>query len=447
MKATSIIIAVLLMLMVSMIGSAQPNPVPAPIVKEVVKKELVESQYGTLGDLVGIGDRVFIETYADGSTEKVFERTTLALAKATIIEVGGGSTTFWQTEGQNVNVNIRVQGVNVPSAKKYSCTTTSTGTNTCTKHKFEIFDVQGSSAYYYVPSTSPLMAPLPSSLNSNPSVLATLQVKGQNAGEIHPYLKEYVELNDGSWMGGSTTKSSEYVLTIIWTQSTQAGTATPATTPIAVPTIVITNPNYVAPTLKTILINVVDSKTSYPIDGTAVITSGGSTLGTAPLAITVQSDATKILYVKNTGYFTGVVTVAGTDASPFTVKLNPIPVAATPAPTVAPTVAPTTVVTPAPGEPTAAPTTAPVTTTAAPVVAPTTSQQQETQQITQQLETQIATSTNPDEIAALKAELERLKTQPAVPTPTPSTPGFEGIFAIAGLFAVAFLVMRQRKGE
>ncbi len=38
-------------------------------------------------------------------------------------------------------------------------------------------------------------------------------------------------------------------------------------------------------------------------------------------------------------------------------------------------------------------------------------------------------------------------TESATPTPTPTVtePGFEAIFAIAGLLAVAFLVLRQRK--
>jgi len=31
------------------------------------------------------------------------------------------------------------------------------------------------------------------------------------------------------------------------------------------------------------------------------------------------------------------------------------------------------------------------------------------------------------------------------PTPTPKPPGFEAVFAIAGLFAIAYLVLRRRK--
>jgi len=33
----------------------------------------------------------------------------------------------------------------------------------------------------------------------------------------------------------------------------------------------------------------------------------------------------------------------------------------------------------------------------------------------------------------------------AAPTPTPEEPGFEAVFAIAGLLAVAYLVLRIKK--
>ncbi|MBU4445411.1 PGF-CTERM sorting domain-containing protein [bacterium] len=36
-------------------------------------------------------------------------------------------------------------------------------------------------------------------------------------------------------------------------------------------------------------------------------------------------------------------------------------------------------------------------------------------------------------------------TTPVPATPTPKEPGFEAVFAIAGLLAVAYLVLRQKK--
>ena len=41
-----------------------------------------------------------------------------------------------------------------------------------------------------------------------------------------------------------------------------------------------------------------------------------------------------------------------------------------------------------------------------------------------------------------------LATKPAAkatPTPTPTEPGFEAVFAIAGLLAVAYLVLRKKR--
>ncbi len=45
--------------------------------------------------------------------------------------------------------------------------------------------------------------------------------------------------------------------------------------------------------------------------------------------------------------------------------------------------------------------------------------------------------------AALENYLQEEKEE--IPTPTPAPPGFETGFAIAGLLAVAYLVLRKRK--
>ncbi|MBC7109663.1 MAG: PGF-CTERM sorting domain-containing protein, partial [Archaeoglobi archaeon] len=45
----------------------------------------------------------------------------------------------------------------------------------------------------------------------------------------------------------------------------------------------------------------------------------------------------------------------------------------------------------------------------------------------------------------VKEEVKPTETATATPTPTPTQPGFEAVFAIVGLLAVAYLVLRQRE--
>jgi PGF-CTERM protein len=434
LKTINIIAAILIFsLMISSVSALANN-------KTVVSKVLEESQYGTLGGWVGIGDRLYRVTYDDGTTEDVFERTS-TLSTGEIVE--GGQSTIFQTQGNAAILNFRVRGLNLP---KFTTGTTS-------HHRFEIWDDYNniiSTSEYDIPVASFTQMPI------------SISIPYKTLGTFLYFIHESVRANDGKYIsevnyayGGDTKTTSSTHFEVIWTQSGQGGD-----TPIGTiaPTVIVTgtNPGYTPPVAvdsKQLNIKAVDEVTGARLTADVTIGSNhaGVTTPTQALAISLYSNdpSTKVIYVMTPGYETGIITVSYASATVGSLSVSLAPLT-TPTPTPTPTPTATISAT-ATSTGTATATSTGTVTTTATATATSTVTVTTTATSTPTVEDQraliadkIATSTNPEEIVALNAELERLK---LAQTPAQPLPGFEIVIAIAGLLIVAYLVIRQKKKE
>jgi hypothetical protein len=101
-KIVSILIAVLILTSVSVASSVEQ--------KKVVKKELIDSQYGFIGDLLGIGDRLYKLTYTDGSTQQIIYRSGLRKLSGAMI-TSMPNTLYVQSGKWSVDVSVTLRGI------------------------------------------------------------------------------------------------------------------------------------------------------------------------------------------------------------------------------------------------------------------------------------------------------------------------------------------------
>lgn len=277
--------------------------------KNIVSKKLLDSSYGKglVGQLtssVGMGDRLYEVTYADGSKQTMWIHSTFmgGLGKASIIETPGN--TIWMTAGQPVPVNIRIKGVDLDLFRPPGGTTTT--------HRFELDDI--TDQYRWITTVeAPGMLINPLSYQNK----VTITIPQQAAGKRIFLIKEYVKTLDGRWIPGMDSKSTDYIFTVIWTQAQQAGIATPSVTSPAI-TATPTNANYVPPAPGVDIL--VDS-----VPQGATVQVGGGAIGNTPVVVTMFStDGSKSLVLSLGGYKTAMTTVSAKSENPVTVTLTPL---------------------------------------------------------------------------------------------------------------------------
>ncbi len=399
--------------------------IPSVTAKEVVDKEFVDGEYKSLGDLLGIGDRAYIETYKDGSSELVFERTTNKLAKffsklskATIVEYQG---TVWATAPKDVPNLMRVRGVNLPNlvvVQPCSQTFEGMGAQSCTIHVFELSEVltngEGEAfisltteAEYPVNFMMPMIMVIPGRSPSKATFTVYERVK---------LLTPYTDPRTGTtyqYIGGSQTYSTEATFDVIWTQATQGGTEigiTPSVTPIQ--TTAPTNPNWV-PSPAPVEIMVISNP-----PGADVSLSGANIgkTGSYGIPVTVSGSTERTLVLALSGYKTVYMKVSAATISPITVNMEQLPT----------------------GTPQ---------TTTPPIGSQTKYQCSNGQWVSDTSLCPVSTSTtSPQQTSGMTLETP---TSAIARTPSPvqtpyNTPMFDSILPIIGIFITAYMILRRK---
>ncbi len=462
------ILMITIAILAIIVGSVFYMNATIPKSGNIVKAQLIESQYGVLGDIIGVGDRLYIATLKDGTNIKTFSRTSNPLF-AKILE-GDPYSTVWVTEGKDIFINMRVYGLNLPQVKRYTvtnnviCGITTTGTpgasvdtpKTCdaSSHTFELMDEpSGGFVSYMIMQTVPIQAPIQTQTPPRTVPVTLVKPGGLQAGKYYPTLFERIELTEGKgYAYGTLNGASDIVMTIIATQTLQAAQPTPAVTPIATSTAPPENPYYIPPIQTILSVEAYDIRdmvastgdidpTKGVVDLSADVQISGAGVGKTSLMQSFNPGQVKIAYIMKTGYVQKVVTLSttsptckfesGTACRVFMTPIGGVPTA-TPTATATATAAAPGVTTPVPGITTPAP----EETTPTPGV--TLSEQD--QAIADAIAEAKAAGATDKEIQALQLEAERLKAEKR-------TPGFEAVFAITALLAVAGLAYRQRRGK
>ncbi len=161
--------------------------------RTVIKEQLIESQYGAIGDFFGIGDRLYRVTYEGGAQERVWKKSSSLLSKATITQT---PSDMIATEGQAANYSFMVQAPNLPRF---------TGGTGFAEHKFMIYDDTGAQQELVseiIDSNIPTATP--KSITFKISNTST-------AGKRFYFMKEFVkDKTTGTWVSGAESQSSEW---------------------------------------------------------------------------------------------------------------------------------------------------------------------------------------------------------------------------------------------
>ncbi len=325
----------------------------------VVKRELIDSQYGVITDVLGIGNQIYKVTYSDGTIEEVaVSGETLSLGAITDMPQG---TDIASTVCYNAKSSVRVKTIQ-DSTNSFSDT-----------HKIEVWyndnmmSLDGlllESRVYTNLKVYDSNAFQSSSSISTPYTIEIPYNNGYAANTEYLFMVvEYQMKKDGTWVrlsnpafGATTTYTSK----IKWWNTYQSGAGRGALTggscrytvpqpPVAV------EPTPPPATTRTIQI------TSNPSGAT--VTSSGQTLGTTPFSLTLDSGSAKILTFSLAGYPSVAKGVDINSASPmnaaFSLPTTPPPPVVTTVPPVMTTVPPVgtpVVTTIIPGQTTPAPT-------------------------------------------------------------------------------------------
>lgn len=273
-----LLIAVLVLLL------ASTQFVSAVELRTVIKEQLLESQYGAIGDFFGVGDRVYRVTYEGGAQERVWKKSGSFLSKATITQTPSDMTA---TEGQAANYSIMVQAPNLPRF------TNGTG---FAEHKFMIYDDTGAQQELVSEIIEP-QVPVETSKSITFKISNT-----STAGKRFYFMKEFVkDMTTGTWVSGEESQSSEWrfeinILPIV---------AAPAET-------------------KTIQVDTIPTNSS--------ITYLDAVIGTTAKNFTLETGQTKILVFKQEGYVTTMKGISPSTTTPFIIQLTKVMVES-PAPT------------------------------------------------------------------------------------------------------------------
>jgi hypothetical protein len=260
-------------------------------IRKIQDRELVESEYGILGDIFGIGDRLYKLTYVGGETELVVVRGG-GFFKATITQP---PETVWGTEMQPTTVQFRAKAPNLVQFLRVGADGSKYAT-----HKFEL---------YLDDTPEPLIAgtyntPNPLIDSAVPVTYSKLETfvlpATLPAGTYYYFIKEYVQdISTGQWVAGASSYSSESRFTVVITTSQQS---TPASTPSTTTIRVDSNPS-----------------------GARVTADGGTTyLGTTPFDLKLNAGESKILTFTLSGYNTQLKGMSSTSGSPFIINMNRI---------------------------------------------------------------------------------------------------------------------------
>jgi len=90
----------------------------------VISRDIIKSQYGSLGDLFGIGDRLYVIKYSDGSADFQLVRSTLQKLSITSIP-----TTNYVSTTKSIDVPITISGIS-----------SSMDGQTSHKHEINVYD-------------------------------------------------------------------------------------------------------------------------------------------------------------------------------------------------------------------------------------------------------------------------------------------------------------------
>ncbi len=320
-KAICIFIAILIL------TSASVSLVSAAGQLTVVKKEVIDSQYGFVGDLLGVGNRLYRITYSDGTTSEVMMLGS-SLLKGAITEQPSG-TTIWSSVCYNAKIDYRIKTVQ---------DSTNSFTDT---HKIEVWENDLGASVNLLKQEFPGYKVYDSNSFSSSSTISTpytVQVpyRGYAADQKMPMMVvEYQQKKDGTWVmlaDPGYGKTSTFMIGVIWSSKYQSGsgvgslsggscryTAPQPSAPIT--------PTPAPVTTKTIRV------LSDPAG--AEVTSSGASLGTTPFDLSTDSSSAKILTFTKFGYTTVAKGVDINTVSPVTVTLksSTIPVTTTPTPT------------------------------------------------------------------------------------------------------------------
>lgn len=403
-RGAAITLILALLLLAGMQASAYES-------RKIISSELVESQYSFFGYPLPFGDRLYLVTY-EGGQQQYIVTIGSGLGKATIVE---STSTVWCTAGRTCDINFRAKAPNLPRF----------ALNGYATHKFELYDDSGS---YPVPIDIKTDTQVPTTYGK----LETITLPNTySAGKKYMFIKEYVkDLTSGQWIAGYDSGSSELRLDVIFTEQVQA---TPIPPPTATP-----------------------SSASLRIESSpsgATVKYSGAYLGTTPFTMTLLAGESKILEFTLSGYVTQYKGVSSSSSNPFLAVMSPVSapptteyqcsnglwasdLSACPTPTTIPTVTATVAAT------------ATSTPTAPTATATSTIQQEQGSggityrgvDITYSDGYYYVGDIKHSTLAEAKATIDELMAAKE----EKKTPGFEAVFAIAGLFAVAYLVLRQK---
>ncbi|MDD5453996.1 MAG: PEGA domain-containing protein [Candidatus Ratteibacteria bacterium] len=302
----------------------------------VVKRELIDNQYGIFTSVLGIGNQIYKVTYSDGTTAEVsISGKTLSLGAITEIPSG---TNIDTSVCYNAKTNVRVKTIQ-DSANSFTDT-----------HRIEVWENDLGGSVDLLLANFPTNKVYDSNQFQSSSTISTpysieIPYRGYTAGQTIPFMVvEYQMKKDGTWVrlanpGWGVT--STYMLNIIWYNSYQSGAGRGALTggnckyPVPQPTVAAT-PTPIPVSTKTI--QVISSPSG------ATVTSSGQTLGTTPFSLSLDSSSAKILTFTLAGYTSVAKGVDINTASPVSavfISASPTPAIGAITPTQTPTPVPT----------------------------------------------------------------------------------------------------------
>jgi len=340
-KAIGILIAILIL------SSASVSLASAGQLK-VIKEEVIDSQYGFLGDVLGFGNRLYRVTYSDGTTSEVMKLGSSLLPGAITEQPSG--TTIWSSVCYNAKIDYRIK-------------TVQDSTNSFTdNHKIEVWENDLGASVNLLKKEFPAYKVYDTNSFSSSSSISTpytIQVpyRAYPADQKMPMMVvEYQQKKDGTWVmlaDPGYGKTTTLMIGVIWSSKYQSGSGVGS---LSSGSCRYTAPQPSAPTTPTPA--PITTKTIRVLSDPsgAEVTSSGASLGTTPFDLAIDSSSAKILTFTKFGYTSTAKGVDINTASPVTVSLT---IPATPTPTLPPTPSPDTTT---PAAPTIPGQTTPVTT-------------------------------------------------------------------------------------
>jgi len=260
----------------------------------VIKEELIESQYGIIGDFFGVGDRLYRVTYEGGAQERVWKKSGSLLSGATIISTPSGMTTL---EGQAATYYFVAQA---PDLTRF------TGGTGFAEHRFMMYDDTTADSAL-VSDIIDLQVPVATTKEIMFGVPATLP-----AGKRFFFMKEYVkDKTTGEWVTGIDSQASEWRFEVY-----------------VMPVFSVPAP------VMTIRVDTIPTSST--------ITYFDSVIGVTAKDFPLQAGQTKILVLSKEGYVSVMKGISSSTVTPFIISLTKVStsIPALPCPEVSPPLCP-----------------------------------------------------------------------------------------------------------